>query len=200
MRTRGILVLILCLPIAVQAQGVGRYYDYSGTVTWKGRLNFAGSTLTGYTADSVVVTVVKDKATCSGTWIHDTKSPGGAVHKETGTISGSGLIKIVVQPDHVTPGAGTFQIVVSCPTPKTATSPSTPADLDGGQVIGGHELPSIPNLAILSGSDTMPHAETDSVNGATGTFIINWHLTTTSKPDDWTTGPKDATTQRRKEL
>ncbi len=185
-RTRnGVLAaLFLLAPVGAGNAQVGRYYNYSGTISWKNRLDVSTSTVTGFLADSVVVTVVRDKATCSGTWINTSKLIGSpSPQVETGTISGPGVLKIVVQPDHVTPGAGTFQIMVACPTPATATAPSAPADFAVNQVvIGGHELPSVRDLAVLTGSNTIPHPDTDSVNGTTGTFTVTWHLTTTSAP------------------
>jgi hypothetical protein len=199
-RSRQIIAVLSLLPLFVHAQGVGRYYDYSGTISWRSRLDIATGTLTGFTADSVVVTVVKDKANCSGTWINSSRLSNNSAQVERGTISGPGLLQIVVQPDHVSPGAGTFQISVACPTPATATGPAGPARFDGRQVvIGGHELPSIPDLAVLSGSDTTPHAETDSVNGATGTFTVTWHLTTTSKTGTKPPTGSDAMALRRRE-
>jgi hypothetical protein len=173
-----------CTPYVVRCNYYAKFYR--GTVTQVQTLKSEGKT-TQVTRDSVTVTIGGGQVSCSGTTsVVRSSSDPPYKYTEQGTVSGEGLF-ILETPKGIVSDA-TYTIRIACPKPatqwrkeeagqpvKTGAEPSEPADLKTNpiEVI---EKPAT-DFAVLQGSETLAHPESDEVNGVAGTLRLAWRLT-----------------------
>ncbi len=141
---------------------------YGGTFGWQMVLRDADSR----TDLSVTVNVIAGAAVCSGSETMYEAASGTT----RGVISGAGLIAVEFGPDSA--NKLSYTITAACPGPAfPGANSGPPTTISQGTHQETYTQPATSiGMTPLKGTWQIPAAETDSINGVTGTLTVTWGL------------------------
>jgi len=150
---------------------------YGGKFSWTSDLSAPQSRH----HEQVDVELVGGLATCSGA-ASDTENG----RTRTGPIAGMGLFAIEFERDSAS--RPVYRITVACPSPDwpagpngEPATPSKPAELGHDEQQSYDQPAPAPPGMKLVGSYTTPAAETDALNGVSGSLTVTWTLCPSAK-------------------
>ncbi len=142
-------IAAMCEPVLVHCN-YAKFY--SGTIGWTATLKAPGLDSRG----AYEATVTRGKVQCQAKTTDD------------GEFSGPGLLVVEKPRSSPTDRRGNYLIRVSCP-----SGPDEEISIDGGLQIDERAAA---DFALLEGTESYPHPDSDEVNKVTGTMTVRWRL------------------------